>query len=66
GLDEESLARVLGPAGLDLGCKTPEEIAISIAAELIALRRRGAPAAGDWRPVRAAASEPREPAEGEP
>jgi xanthine dehydrogenase accessory factor len=40
GLDEEAVARVLGPAGLDLDCKTQEEIAISIAAELVAWRHR--------------------------
>lgn len=33
-----SLERVYAPVGLDLGAVTPEEIAISIAAELVALR----------------------------
>jgi xanthine dehydrogenase accessory factor len=42
-------ARLRAPIGLDLGAETPEEIAISIAAELVARRRRGVAAAGDWR-----------------
>jgi len=42
-------ARLHAPIGLDLGAETPEEIAIAIAAELVALRRRGEARAGDWR-----------------
>ncbi len=38
GVDEEGLARVMSPIGLDLGARTPEETAISICAEIIALR----------------------------
>ena len=34
-------ARLRAPVGLDLGAETPAEIAIAIAAELVALRRRG-------------------------
>ncbi len=45
GLSKEAIARVRTPMGLPIGAKTPEEIAISIAAELIALRR-GAGEAG--------------------
>ncbi|HEX7704343.1 MAG TPA: xanthine dehydrogenase accessory protein XdhC [Kofleriaceae bacterium] len=41
-------ARLRAPVGLDLGAETPAEIAISIAAELVARRRRGASTAGDW------------------
>jgi len=41
-------ARLRSPIGLDVGAETPAEIAVAIAAELIALRRRGAPIAGDW------------------
>ena len=52
--DEARWAKLRAPIGLDLGAETPEEIAVAIAAELVALRRRGAAAAGDWRPVRAA------------
>jgi xanthine dehydrogenase accessory factor len=45
-------ARLRAPIGLDIGAETPEEIAIAVAAELVACRRRGMPSAGDWRPVR--------------
>jgi xanthine dehydrogenase accessory factor len=40
GVAEERLARLRAPAGLDLGAITPEEIALSILAEIVALRRR--------------------------
>jgi xanthine dehydrogenase accessory factor len=46
-------ARLRAPIGLDLGAETPEEIAIAIAGELIAIRRRGVPEAAAWVPVRA-------------
>src|SRR5262249_47400429 len=39
GIAAERLARVYAPVGIDIGAITPEEIAISIVAELIALRR---------------------------
>ncbi len=39
GVDPERFARVHAPIGLDLGAVTPQEIAISIVAELIAVRR---------------------------
>ena len=35
------LARLSSPIGLDLGARTPEETAVSIAAEIIALRWGG-------------------------
>jgi xanthine dehydrogenase accessory factor len=38
GLSDEALARLSAPVGLDIGARTPEETAISIAAEIIALR----------------------------
>lgn len=41
GLDEAELARLSSPIGLDLGARTPEETAISIAAEFIAGRWGG-------------------------
>jgi xanthine dehydrogenase accessory factor len=39
GMPPECLERVHAPIGLDIGAVTPEEIAISILAELIAVRR---------------------------
>ncbi len=41
GLDAESLARLRSPIGLDIGARTPQETAISIAAEIIADRWGG-------------------------
>jgi len=38
GISEERLARLCGPAGLDLGAGTPAETALSILAEIIAVR----------------------------
>jgi len=38
GVDEESLARVRSPAGLDLGPSSQEEIAVAILAEVVAWR----------------------------
>jgi xanthine dehydrogenase accessory factor len=41
GLTGEELARLSSPIGLDLGARTPEETAVSIAAEIIALQWGG-------------------------
>jgi xanthine dehydrogenase accessory factor len=41
GVSAEALERVKAPAGLDLGAITPEEIAMSILAEITVERRRG-------------------------
>lgn len=46
---EERWARLRAPIGFDIGAETPEEIAVAIAAELVAVRRRGTAAFGDWR-----------------
>lgn len=40
GMTEEQIARLKAPAGLDIGARTPEEIAASILAELVQHRRR--------------------------
>jgi xanthine dehydrogenase accessory factor len=46
GLSRELFDKVSAPMGLEIGAETPEEIAISVVAEMIAVRR--APAA-DWK-----------------
>jgi xanthine dehydrogenase accessory factor len=46
GLSREMFHKVFAPMGLEIGAETPEEIAISVVAEMIALRR--APDA-DWK-----------------
>lgn len=38
GLSEDQLARLRGPIGLDLGGRTPEEVALAILAEIVAAR----------------------------
>jgi xanthine dehydrogenase accessory factor len=40
-LDGAAIARLASPIGLDLGARTPEETAVSIAAEIVALRWGG-------------------------
>jgi xanthine dehydrogenase accessory factor len=39
GVNERELERIFGPIGLPIGAKTPAELAISILAEIIAVRR---------------------------
>ncbi|MEU9064516.1 XdhC/CoxI family protein [Streptomyces sp. NPDC048430] len=53
GLKESELARLRSPIGLDLGARTPEETALSIAAEIVAARRggTGAPLTGSATPI---------------
>lgn len=53
GLGEAELARLRSPIGLDLGARTPEETAVSIAAEIVAARRggTGVPLTGSATPI---------------
>ena len=46
GCEAEAIDRIKAPAGLDLGAITPEEIAMSILAEITVERRRGQRGAG--------------------
>jgi len=41
GAEEERLKRVRAPVGLDIGAVTPEEVALAIMAEIVAVRRGG-------------------------
>ena len=41
GAEEERLAKVRAPVGLDIGAVTPEEVALAIMAEIVAMRRGG-------------------------
>lgn len=53
GVTELELARLRSPIGLDLGARTPEETALSIAAEIVAARRggTGVPLTGAHTPI---------------
>ncbi|GHH84811.1 hypothetical protein GCM10018793_50420 [Streptomyces sulfonofaciens] len=53
GVSEQQLARLRSPIGLDLGARTPEETALSIAAEIVAARRggTGSPLTGSGTPI---------------
>ncbi|MCS7056858.1 MAG: XdhC family protein [Thermoflexales bacterium] len=55
GMSDAALRRVRAPIGLELGAETPEEIAVSIMAEIIMLRRggHGQPMSEDMEPGRA-------------
>ncbi|MET8684447.1 XdhC/CoxI family protein [Streptomyces sp. NPDC004732] len=53
GVTEAELARLRSPIGLDLGARTPEETALSIAAEIVAARQGGTgrPLTGSRTPI---------------
>jgi xanthine dehydrogenase accessory factor len=51
GIDPTALARIHAPIGLELNAETPQEIAVSIMAEIIMIQR-----GGDGRPMRMTAS----------
>ncbi len=42
GLNEAELSRLFAPVGLDIGSRSPEEIALSILAQIVAVRNRAA------------------------
>jgi len=44
GASVDAVARIHAPIGIDIGAQTPEEIALAIAAELVAVRRLGSSA----------------------
>ena len=48
GMRREDFDRLHAPMGLEIGAVSPEEIAVSVAAEMIAVRRH---AAADWRSI---------------
>lgn len=48
GIPAEAAERIFAPMGLEIGAVTPEEIAVSVVAEMIAVRRGAAPA---WRAI---------------
>jgi xanthine dehydrogenase accessory factor len=39
GVTDEQLARIHAPIGLDIGARTPEEVGVAVAAEIVSLRR---------------------------
>jgi xanthine dehydrogenase accessory factor len=45
GVTGEQLARIHAPIGLDIGSRTPEEVAVAVAAEIVATRRKAPVAA---------------------
>ncbi|MGW5381657.1 XdhC family protein [Nocardia sp. NPDC003963] len=55
GLSEEQLVRLRSPIGLQLGGRTPEETAVAIGAEIVALRHGGSahPLSATQRPIHA-------------
>ncbi|MGW1737970.1 XdhC family protein [Nocardia sp. NPDC001965] len=63
GIGEDQLARLRSPIGLQLGGRTPEETALAIGAEIVALRHGGTAhsLSATQRPIHAAAPGLREP-----
>jgi len=60
GVSERELERLSAPVGLDIGARTPQETALAIAAEIVALRngRSGGRLTGGEGPVRARTRQP--------
>jgi xanthine dehydrogenase accessory factor len=62
GASDADIVRLRTPVGLAIGARTPEEIAVSIVAELVSVRRGGSPERGWVPPARvSAAARPNEP-----
>jgi xanthine dehydrogenase accessory factor len=59
GIPAHLFDRVYAPVGLDIGAITPEEIAVAITAELIAVRRHASAALPHMSWFKAAQPEPR-------
>ena len=53
GEPEAALARIAAPAGLDIGARTPEEIALSVMAQIVERRRKMAPSVPRETPAKA-------------
>jgi xanthine dehydrogenase accessory factor len=53
GLSDDEIARIAAPIGLDIGARTPEETAMSVLAEVVALRagRPGGRLTGGQAPI---------------
>ncbi|HEY4016385.1 MAG TPA: XdhC family protein [Polyangiaceae bacterium] len=67
GVAADRLARVTAPAGLDLGARLPQEVAVSVMAQIVSVRRAGKGAAvAVMPPVQAKASPSRSLAAGPP
>jgi xanthine dehydrogenase accessory factor len=58
GIPLDRFARVHAPIGLEIGASTPEEIAVSIVAELIAVRRNASAASHKMVRVESKAASP--------
>jgi xanthine dehydrogenase accessory factor len=58
GVTEELLERIDTPAGIDIGARTPAEVALSILASIIEVRRRWSTAPRSWAAVPPTAIDP--------